>query len=339
MHSPIALISIWLQIVASLSLDFSATSYKGSEYERNISTQEQLSDIIVLGDVHGDYQGMVATLQNAHLIDDLQNWIGGVTYLIQMGDLLDRGGRRTASDTGAVLDEEVMIIDLLHRLGSQAKAAGGEVIVLLGNHELRNLRGDTSYAKADHRSDMSMFKAGTVRGRQISQFRTIVKRGGFIFTHAGIGNLTSDDVEALPGATPDEKIDMINRRVSASAARGVRLTERYANFDEMPNQNGVGRGCPANLDGVLRSFGATNIVVGHTIHDEGVHQDCGGQVLRVDTGLSSAFGRRTPGTKRGDLLFLSKSGKQSIYGQNTRNQFVEKLVPTFSPESAIIALL
>ncbi len=85
--------------------------------------------IVAVGDVHGSYEGLVAILQHAELIDSDTHWIGGDTTLVQTGDLLDRG-----------LDvREVM--DLLIRLQGEAAAAGGKVICLLGNHEAMNLIG------------------------------------------------------------------------------------------------------------------------------------------------------------------------------------------------------
>lgn len=85
--------------------------------------------IVAIGDVHGAYDEFVAILQHTQLIDENSHWIGGDATLVQVGDLFDRGLR--------VRD----VMDLLMRIQKEAAAAGGEVIVLLGNHEGMNLTG------------------------------------------------------------------------------------------------------------------------------------------------------------------------------------------------------
>ncbi len=85
--------------------------------------------VVAVGDVHGSYEGLVTILLEAGLIDTDLRWIGGDATLVQTGDLLDRGVRVRR------------VLDLLIRLQGEAAAAGGRVVVLLGNHEAMNLLG------------------------------------------------------------------------------------------------------------------------------------------------------------------------------------------------------
>ena len=85
--------------------------------------------IVAIGDIHGNYDGFVSILQRAELVDDETHWIGGETTFVQTGDIFDRGL------------EVFKVLDLLMRLEQEAAAAGGKVIVLLGNHEGMNLVG------------------------------------------------------------------------------------------------------------------------------------------------------------------------------------------------------
>ena len=85
--------------------------------------------IVAIGDIHGNYDGFVSILQRAGLVDRDTHWIGGETTLVQTGDIFDRG-------LGVF-----KVLDLLMRLEGEAAAAGGQVIVLLGNHEGMNLTG------------------------------------------------------------------------------------------------------------------------------------------------------------------------------------------------------
>jgi hypothetical protein len=86
--------------------------------------------LVAVGDIHGDYDALVAILEEARVIDSHGRWGGGETVLVQTGDFLDRGpGVRE-------------IMDLLMTLEGQAEEQGGQVVVLLGNHEMMNLIGD-----------------------------------------------------------------------------------------------------------------------------------------------------------------------------------------------------
>ena len=89
--------------------------------------------IVAVGDVHGAYDGLIATLQSAEVIDDRLAWSGGQTHLVFTGDLLDRGAR----------SRDVM--DLVMRLEKEALRDGGRVHLVLGNHEVMNLTGDLRY--------------------------------------------------------------------------------------------------------------------------------------------------------------------------------------------------
>ena len=89
--------------------------------------------VVVFGDVHGAYHELVPLLQQTGVIDASLHWSGGMTHLVSLGDLLDRG-----PDSRAVMD-------LLMRLEGEALQAGGRVHLVLGNHEAMNLTGDLRY--------------------------------------------------------------------------------------------------------------------------------------------------------------------------------------------------
>ncbi len=86
--------------------------------------------IIAVGDIHGAYDELVSVLRVAGIIDADLKWSGGDTVFVQTGDFMDRGA--------AVRQ----VMDLLMRLQGEAPDSGGEVVVLLGNHEVMNLIGE-----------------------------------------------------------------------------------------------------------------------------------------------------------------------------------------------------
>jgi hypothetical protein len=87
-------------------------------------------EIVVLGEVQGAANTVAAFLEHLDLIDSEHHWIGGDTILIQTGDLIDDGEHVRAA------------LDLFMRLQDEAAAAGGRVIVLMGNHEALNILGE-----------------------------------------------------------------------------------------------------------------------------------------------------------------------------------------------------
>lgn len=86
--------------------------------------------IVVLGEVQGAANTVAAFLEHLELIDGERHWAGGETILIQTGDLIDDGENVRAA------------LDLFMRLQEEAAAAGGQVIVLMGNHEALNILGE-----------------------------------------------------------------------------------------------------------------------------------------------------------------------------------------------------
>ena len=89
--------------------------------------------VVAVSDIHGAYEGLVATLQAASVIDDELSWSGGGTHLVITGDLIDRGpGSRR-------------VMEIIMRLEREAASAGGQVHLTLGNHEVMNIIGDIRY--------------------------------------------------------------------------------------------------------------------------------------------------------------------------------------------------
>lgn len=72
-------------------------------------------------------------LRMAKIIDDDGDWAAGNDILVQTGDIVDRGT--------FALD----IYRLMQKLRGQASSAGGQVVSILGNHEIMNAIGDWRY--------------------------------------------------------------------------------------------------------------------------------------------------------------------------------------------------
>ena len=124
---------------------------------------EPRETVIAIGDVHGDFEDLVGILQRTGLIDKQKHWTGGKTAFVQVGDLLDRGPK----------PREVM--DLMISLEKEAVQAGGQVVSLMGNHEMMNIMGDLRYVTA---ANYASFVDGNSEKRQKAAYDDYVKWGG-----------------------------------------------------------------------------------------------------------------------------------------------------------------
>tara|TARA_E500000178_G_C17015515_1_gene752703 strand:+ start:735 stop:1826 length:1092 start_codon:yes stop_codon:yes gene_type:complete len=102
--------------------------------------------IIVIGDLHGDWDETIKSLKIPNLIDDNLNWIGGKTVVVQIGDQIDRC--RQLPCNRPIKDDEnsdIKILKFFTNLHSQALKAGGAIYSIIGNHELMNSTGRMEY--------------------------------------------------------------------------------------------------------------------------------------------------------------------------------------------------
>ena len=92
--------------------------------------------VVAFADVHGAYAELLPLLRETGIVDAQDHWAAGQAHLVSLGDLLDRGA------------DSRKVMDLLMRLQGEAQAKGGQVHVLLGNHEAMNILGDLRYVDA-----------------------------------------------------------------------------------------------------------------------------------------------------------------------------------------------
>ena len=119
--------------------------------------------IIVLGDLHGDWDITINSLKIAKLINNKLNWIGSDTVVVQLGDQIDRC-RFTdipCNLPNATKDDEasdMRILNYFTKLHGQAQKKGGAVYSIIGNHELMNVNGDMRYVSFKNISDFNNYK-------------------------------------------------------------------------------------------------------------------------------------------------------------------------------------
>lgn len=125
--------------------------------------------IIAIGDIHGDFEIAVRCLTAAKCINYIEppvhktvssmdaffkslEWIGGDTYIVQLGDQIDRIRPQSWNDNNitnetAFEDEgsTLEIFYLFHYLDQLARKHNGRVFSIIGNHEIMNIDGDFRY--------------------------------------------------------------------------------------------------------------------------------------------------------------------------------------------------
>ena len=122
------------------------------------------SRIVAVGDVHGAYDRFVGILTTASLIDENQRWIGGAAVLVQTGDVVDRG------------PDSRRALDLIRTLEREAEAAGGQVHLLLGNHEVMWMYGITRDASDAEYAAFRTDESDDVRERYYRRLESALRR-------------------------------------------------------------------------------------------------------------------------------------------------------------------
>jgi hypothetical protein len=155
--------------------------------------------LVAIGDLHGDLDAARRALRLAGAIDAADAWIGGKLVVVQTGDEIDRG------------DDDRKILDLFDALKAQAARAGGEVLALVGNHEIMNSQldfryvtpgGFSAFAEVNPRDESDARRAADLetaqRGRAaaflpggkyaqiLAQRPATVRVGDTVFVHGGI---------------------------------------------------------------------------------------------------------------------------------------------------------
>lgn len=258
--------------------------------------------LVAIGDVHGDLEATRRALRLAGATDENDEWIGADLVIVQTGDQLDRG------------DGEQAILELLARLQHEARAAGGALHLLNGNHEFMNALGDLRYVTpggfddfvdapgvdtsrpelADilsrvsepARARVAAFWPGQPWAQELSKRNVIIVVGDSVFVHGGItpawaGKITEINAEA--------RAWLAGKRSEPPAAitdpDGPVWSRHYADDPDASD-------C-AMLDDALAILGVARMIVGHTVHTEGVTSACAGKVWMIDVGMAAHYGGPT----------------------------------------------
>jgi hypothetical protein len=173
--------------------------------------------IIVIGDIRGDPNVLVKSLELSNLIKD-NKWIGKDTLVIQMGNTLS--GKSTTSPPLSKkyreASDEIKIFNLLSLFESQAKLHSCKIVSILGKHELLSYyhgndylfmrqyiksKDEEIYKKMYNCSRNKFWKPGNQGGKLLSQRPLYILIDEILFTNFNLStgekeiNKSKKDVE------------------------------------------------------------------------------------------------------------------------------------------------
>ncbi|MCB0447597.1 MAG: metallophosphoesterase [Gelidibacter sp.] len=263
---------------------------------------DNVSDIAALSDIHGQYDLAIELLINNNIIDKKLNWNFGKGHLVIVGDVFDRG------------DKVNEVLWLIYKLENQAKAKGGRVHFLLGNHEFMVLHKDLRYinqkygltSKLLNLEYDELYNDKTVIGRWLRSKPTIIKINNTIFTHGGVSKdfITQSDFNI-------EKINDIMRQSIGQSKEDMKATNFY-NLYYGSNSLIWYRGYfndnlkDTDISEILEHVNSEHIVVGHCSNKE-VVQLFNYKIFGVDSSIKNG--------KYGEVLFINNND----YSRGTLN--------------------
>ncbi|MCL1140147.1 metallophosphoesterase [Shewanella pneumatophori] len=218
-----------------------------------------IKKIVTLSDVHGQYDVLITLLKNQNIIDANNNWAFGDGHMVITGDMFDRG------------DKINEVLWFVYQLDRQAKAAGGMLHLLMGNHEQMVLGGDLRYvhqrydlaSKLLNKSNDALYGEDTEIGQWLRSKHTLVKINDVLYMHGGISS------------------EWLTRELTISQANqifrdNIGRSKKELKQDELLNFLFYGNGPTwyrgyfkdsfreAELDKILAYFNVRHITVGHT---------------------------------------------------------------------------
>jgi hypothetical protein len=245
--------------------------------------------LVVISDIHGEFDRMTAVLRNAGILDADGRWAGGSKQLVIVGDVFDRGPHSTRS------------LWFLYGLEPQAEAAGGRMHLVLGNHELMVMLGDLRYLSAADSTiarlhgttfDRLYHPSESVIGRWLVAHPGVIRVGDVLFAHGGVStDYAGWGLEAVGDTlfaftheelfnrwtdstyvAPMDSATFARRWDFMWGSRSVFWYRGYARTDSLA----------AQLDSILDRFDARTHIVGHT-PDSTIIQSYGGRFVTVNT--------------------------------------------------------
>jgi len=239
---------------------------------------KNVKKMLVISDIEGNFTAFRKLLQANGVIDENYNWTFNKDHLVLTGDFVDRGNM--------VME----VLWLIYSLEEKAKAAGGYVHFILGNHEIMNMSGDLRYVQTrypEHAALMNteytqLFGPNTEIGRWLSTKNVVERVGNILFTHGGISSYLN--IMQLP---LKELNDMVRPyyRDSVVTTTDPKLDILFSDFGPFWYRGyytGAPRATMGQVDSTLQLYGVRYIGTGHTVVANNISSHFDGKVFDTD---------------------------------------------------------
>ena len=249
-----------------------------------------------MGDLHSDIHAARQAFRLAGATDESDLWIGGALTIVQLGDMIGRS------------DDERQVLDFLFAVREQARAAGGKVHLLVGNHEVMGARvdnqavGPNPFPGYEDLQDLDLsderlaflgehekkrgaaLMSGGPYAKRFAELPTVLQLGGTVYVHGGVvprwAEYGLDKINAevshwLFGncSEPDSSVGVDN-------GDRVMWTRQFSSMVDAAD-------C-AVLDQSLAILGAKRMIVAHTVQST-ITGYCDNKVWAVDVGMSRFY--------------------------------------------------
>ena len=143
------------------------------------------TSFFVTSDMEGEFAAFTTLLKKANVITNDFKWNYKQKHLYIVGDMVDRG--RSVTE----------VLWLIYKLEDEAKAAGGAVHYILGNHEVMNLYGNYKDVNEKYTATAlpaigetitSVMASSSELGRWLRSKNVIERYNKVAFVHGGITN-------------------------------------------------------------------------------------------------------------------------------------------------------
>ena len=271
---------------ADSTIDYSVTSQPPAFEPDSFAGVKR---IMAISDIHGEFDAAADFLRAAGVVDDELHWSWGDGHLVVDGDTFDRG------------DQVTECLWLFYRLEQEARAAGGRVHFLLGNHETMVLRRDLRYVNSKYLDGIvrrsrihydELFGPDMELGRWLRTRNTVVKVNDVLFVHGGMppglveGGMSLTRINEMGRANLDRRSYEVAFSDSIRAFYGHTPSGPYwYRGYHGAQENRYPQASEEDIATTLAAYGVSAIVVGHTEIDR-VESLYGGRVYGIDVPLN-----------------------------------------------------
>lgn len=248
------------------------------ELENEKTEYSKVTRQFVVSDIEGNFGAFRKLLQGNKVIDANFNWTFGTGHLVLTGDFVDRGTQQTE------------VLWLIYSLEEKAKAAGGYVHYVLGNHEIMNMSGDLRYLHAKYvehaillqEKFTALYGENTELGRWLRTKNVLEKVGDVLFCHGGISAAVNSIDLSI------SKVSKLVRPYYADTTNEFKNPETEILYSDAGPfwyrgyYQGAVKSSMSQIDSTLSAYKVKHIATGHSVIADTISVLFNGKLFNTD---------------------------------------------------------